>query len=324
MEERIIDDEYGRGVRLKKTKEGYVDVTDETLETQVDGQETDETEEEIAFEFPVLETDEDDEELATLSPEEALALRKKREEEAAQRKAEYKRLCADGETLLQTQSYHAAELKYEKALALDAVATEASVGYWRSKTADFTNPDVLISEYAEAGIESLEYDLGYDAAEQIKRKYRSVFEKQIEQIEKEEIPLAKTVEEKQSARREILKERVKRSSITLAIVGLPTLALLILTIVFGLKNFTVRDDSYVVLTITFAAIFFVALIITVLCANKWLNALRMRRANERLSSTDDGAKLLQLRSYKELYEALLILAPVEDESKTESEEPNEE
>ena len=29
MEERIIDDEYGRGVRLKKTKDGYVDVTDE-------------------------------------------------------------------------------------------------------------------------------------------------------------------------------------------------------------------------------------------------------------------------------------------------------
>ena len=29
MEERIIDDEYGRGVRLKKTKDGFVDVTDE-------------------------------------------------------------------------------------------------------------------------------------------------------------------------------------------------------------------------------------------------------------------------------------------------------
>ena len=25
MEERIIDDEYGRGIRLKKTKDGYVD-----------------------------------------------------------------------------------------------------------------------------------------------------------------------------------------------------------------------------------------------------------------------------------------------------------
>ena len=32
MEERIIDDEYGRGIRLKKTKDGYVDVTDELAE----------------------------------------------------------------------------------------------------------------------------------------------------------------------------------------------------------------------------------------------------------------------------------------------------
>ena len=32
MEERIIDDEYGRGIRLKKTEDGYVDVTDELAE----------------------------------------------------------------------------------------------------------------------------------------------------------------------------------------------------------------------------------------------------------------------------------------------------
>ena len=308
MEERIIDDEYGRGVRLKKTSEGYVDVTDETLENAPETeQETESYEEELAFEFPVLETDEDDEELATLTPEEALALRKKREEEAKARKAEYERLCAEGETLLEQQSYHAAELKYEKALPLDDEATEASVGYWRAKTADFTNPDVLVSEYAEAGIESLEYDLGYTAAEQIKRDYKRVFEKRVQEIEAEETPLAKTVEEKQARRREILKGRIKRSAIVLLSVGLPTLALLILTIVFGLKNFTTRENTYVVPTIVLGAIFFIAFIATVLCANKWLNALRMNRANEKLSSTADGAKLEKLRSYKELYAALLVL-----------------
>ena len=75
MEERIIDDEYGRGVRLKKTKDGFIDATDETLQ---DWEEV----EEAVFEFPVLETDEDDEDLVGLSPEEAIALRKKKEEEA--------------------------------------------------------------------------------------------------------------------------------------------------------------------------------------------------------------------------------------------------
>ena len=62
MEERIIDDEYGRGIRLKKTADGYVDATDELVEEENDEQETDE----VAFEFPVF-GDEDDEDLVVRS-----------------------------------------------------------------------------------------------------------------------------------------------------------------------------------------------------------------------------------------------------------------
>ena len=103
MEERIIDDEYGRGIRLKKTKDGYVDATDELAEEAklpesaekdkaqpeglqealeaeaenvTDGEEGDaEAADEVLFEFP----EEDDEELAALSAEDAAALIKKRE-----------------------------------------------------------------------------------------------------------------------------------------------------------------------------------------------------------------------------------------------------
>ena len=74
MEERIIDDEYGRGVRMKKTKDGYVDVTDELA--QDNELQNDDVADEVAFEFPVLDTDEDDEDLVGHSPAEALALRK--------------------------------------------------------------------------------------------------------------------------------------------------------------------------------------------------------------------------------------------------------
>ena len=81
MEERIIDDEYGRGIRLKKTKDGYVDVTDELAEELPDDEEGGE---ELAFEFPEME--EDDEDLVGLSPEEAAALRKKKQEEEEARK----------------------------------------------------------------------------------------------------------------------------------------------------------------------------------------------------------------------------------------------
>ena len=136
MEERIIDDEYSRGIRLKKTKDGYVDVTDELSEgaketppeteedSVLEGELTEsledpeaEPEEEVSFEFPELE--EDDEDLVNLTPEEAIALRKKKEAEEAARRAEYKRLCEEGEELLLSGSFKAAELKFEKALPLD-------------------------------------------------------------------------------------------------------------------------------------------------------------------------------------------------------------
>lgn len=69
MEERIIDDEYGRGIRLKKTKDGYVDVTDELAEKGEKAEETgaEYEGEEVAFEFPMLDSDEDDEELVGLT-----------------------------------------------------------------------------------------------------------------------------------------------------------------------------------------------------------------------------------------------------------------
>jgi hypothetical protein len=109
MEERIIDDEYGRGIRLKKTKDGYVDVTDELANPASDNEETtvdpdkldaeletldldgeEEGGEEVTFEFPDLE--EDDEDLVNLTPEEAIALRHKKEEAEAARIDEYTRL----------------------------------------------------------------------------------------------------------------------------------------------------------------------------------------------------------------------------------------
>lgn len=303
MEERIIDDEYGRGIRLKKTKDGYVDVTDELALENED--ETVQEADEIAFEFPVIERDEDDEELATLSPEQAMELIRRREEEAKVRAVEYEKTCQEGDELLGSGSFHAAELKFEKALGLDEIATKATVGYWRAKTADFTNPDALIEEYAFEGIDSLEHDLGLQAVDILKAEYKEVFSSRIAELDKEEEPLAKTVEEKRAKRQEILSKRLLKSSIIAAVCALPTIALLALSIFFGLKNFTTRGDEYVTLTIALLAGFFVTLIICAITTNKWLNVLRMRRKNARLTSTEEGKRLAQIRAYKTLYAQLL-------------------
>ena len=303
MEERIIDDEYGRGIRLKKTKDGYVDATDELAESNLQ-EESEEAVDEIDLQFPVFAMDEDDEELVGLSPEEALALIKRREQEAEERRAEYDKICKEGEALLDSGNFHTAELKYEKALELDGIATEASVGYWRAKTENFTQPDVLVEEYAEAGTESMEYDLGTEAVEQIRQKYTDVFEKRLAELTAEEEPLTQSVEEKTIRRREILKGRRKSSFLRLLIGVIPLLAGLIATLILGLKIPTTRTNEYVLPTIIAGAVTFVAFWVSILFANRYINDWRMYNANERLSESEDGRRLEQIRYYKELYQFL--------------------
>ena len=321
MEERIIDDEYGRGVRLKKTKDGYVDVTDEMAENS-DVEEG----EEISFEFPNLEgfnAEEDHEDLVDLTPEEAERVMRERAEALERRRNEYTSACEQGKRMLESGSYNAAELAYEKALQLDEEATEASVGYWRAKTADFTNPDVLIAEYVEAGVESLEYDLGYEAADIIKKEYRGAFEKRIAELTAEEEPLRAKVEEKQEMRREILSSRKLRWGIAFALTLLPVLGAIIATMVVGFKNFATRESDYIVPTIILAGVSVVFFVAFMVVTNKYINAGRMYRLNERLSSTADGVRLLEIAEYKELYQALLE-TPVEDLDEEAQEEAQEE
>lgn len=314
-EERIIDDEYGRGVRLRKTKDGYVDVTDELAESDAM-----EEADEVSFEFPMME-DEDDEDLVGLSPEEALALKKQKIEAAERRRAEYAQAVEEGNALLEAGEYEAAESKFEEALNLDELAVDAAVGYWRAKTQNFQNPDVFLEDYVGAGIESLEYDLGNEALEAIKKEHRADFERRIAELEEEERPLAEEVEEKQQARREILKARRKKATVKFACVCIPTLILFVVTAIFALKITTVLDNRFVPWTIGFAGVSFVAFIITLAVGNTFKNACAIYAKNEKLSSTEAGKRLLEIRAYKSLYNELLTVETEEnDEEENETEQ----
>lgn len=320
MEERIIDEEYGRGVRLKKTENGFIDVTDELSET--DG----EAAEEIVFAFPEEENFADGgegDEYAELSPEEVAALKKEKEEAAAKRLAEYQKLCAEGDGYLAEEKFEDAEQAYAKALDFDDEATAASVGYWRAKTANFTDPDVLIDEYVEAGIQTLEYDLGYEATEIIKKEYRGVFERRAEELTAEEEPLAEEVFRLQEKRREKIHARMKRSGITTGAVALPTLICLALTILFGLKIASTPENTFVLPTVILGVAFAVLFILFIGAANKFINDCRMNAKNEDLNETEDGARLLEIHEQKELYLALLIQAEGREERTVDAEESEE-
>lgn len=322
MEERIIDDEFGRGIRLKKTKDGYVDVTDELAPDTDEEMENEEeisvilpelaesaqdVEDENAFAMRVVYNDADDEDLVDLSPEEAEQVRKDKAEALARRKEAYENACKEGEQFLESGSYHAAELAYERALGLDELATEATVGYWRAKTAEFTDPDVLIEDYLEDGIEELESDLGFMASDIIKRKYRAAFEKRFKELSDEEAPLVKIVEERQTARRQVLKKRVLVSGVIFLCLSLPFVAALVATLLVALQNFSTPDNTFVVPTIVLGCVSLATFIASLVGTNKLFNACRMYRMNENLASTEEGKQILDIREYKELYEALLYV-----------------
>ncbi len=309
MEERIIDDEYGRGIRLKKTADGFVDVTDE-LAANPEGEE-EQTADEVSFEFPVFD-DEEDEDLATLTPQEAIEYRKKKEEAAAKRKAEYEKACAEGDVLLENGEFAKAEQKFEQALQLDEVATHASVGYWRAKTENFAKPDVLADEYAEEGLESMEYDLGIDAVDEIRATYKEAFQTRLNEIRAEVKPLAAVVEEKQEKRREVLSARLRKSIILFAIVFIPTVVGIVLTAVFGAKIPTTRENTYIMPTIIVGAISLLLFFTSIFFGNKMGNAIRIFSKNERVSSSVEGKRLVTLQANAELYKQLLAPIPVRE------------
>jgi tetratricopeptide (TPR) repeat protein len=304
MEERIIDEEYGRGVRLRKTKDGYVDVTDELVDGEIPDEEAGD---EIAFEFPNFDEfgDKDDEDLVDLSPEEAARVRKEKAEAAQRRYEEYEAACKEGERLLAEEKYDEAEEVYEKALNLDEIATEASVGYWRAKTMNFGDPYYLFVEYADTGIEEMEHDLGTEALEIIKKEHRPQFEAQLQLLQKSEAPLAKEFEEKQDARREVLSARKLRWGIAFILCTIPALVAIIATVVVGLRNFGAPDDRYLVPTIILGAVALVLFVAFMIITNKYINAGRMYRDNERLSTTNEGRSLAMLRDHIELCQLLL-------------------
>ena len=326
MEERIIDDVMGRGIRLKKTKDGYTDVTDalalETEEEEVVEEISvilpEEQNEETVLESSVPPMEADDEELVDLSPEEADRVRAQKEAERILRQETYKKMCEEGEKLLQTQSYKAAELAYEKALQYDELATEASVGYWRAKTANFTDPDVLVEEYLEDGMEELSYDLGVLAVDVIKKEFHANFEKRYEELTNQETPYLEEVTKKQTARRQVLTKRRIKTGILCGVSILPFLVGVFATIYLLMMNFKTVEDTYLIPTIVAGGVSLLAFFGMLIGINQFFNACRMYRMNEDLSSTEEGKAVLEIRAYKKIYEELLIL-PTEAEEMEEEE-----
>lgn len=307
MEERIIKDEYGRGIRLKKTKDGYVDVTDELAEEKEEIADAEaESEEEVVFEFPQI--TEDDEELAALMPEQAEALKKKREEERRKKQERYETLTAEGARALSEGDFAAAEKNFSEAVGLVEDRKRAATGLWKAKTENFAYPDRLPDYYEEYESESFDeflFDVGQEAVDELKEEYGEIFRKRVEELKEEKRPTESTVLEEQNERREILSARKKKRLISFLATLIPSVLFLVCGIVFLAKTNSRPDQTFLYVSIGFFAAFALCFAVFIGAANKLINTNRMIAKNEDLSSTEEGKKLVETLRKEEFYTRLV-------------------
>lgn len=309
MEERIIDEEYGRGIRLKKTKDGYTDVEDETAKEtsrSEDGEENGEENEEVVFEFPEL--DEDDEELATLTAEEAAELKKQREELRKKRQAEYEGFVERGKAYLEAGDFQKASVEFAAGMLLVPDHEEAAIGLWRARTENFSNPDEMVSEYAEHGDDAFEefrYEAGEDAVKRLAEEYGAVFKTRLQELAAERAPIEEGVEKKRSERREILSVRKKKHNVFFFSTLVPALLFLILGLIFAGKINTRPDKVFLWVTVGFFSAFAVVFFVFLVAAKKRIDTARIIRLNEDLSSTEEGARLVKIRLAETFYRGFI-------------------
>ena len=84
-----------------------------------------------------------------------------------------------------------------------------------------------------------------------------------------------------------------------------------------------QRTGFIVKACVFGGIAAVGFIVLLLFTNKLYNAVRMHLRNERLSSTDNGKRLVTVRRYKALYAALLESKAAEEKTDEEAEESGE-
>lgn len=327
MEERIIDDEYGRGIRLKKTKDGYVDATDELAEEAklpesaekdkaqpeglqealeaeaenvTDGEEGDaEAADEVLFEFP----EEDDEELAALSAEDAAALIKKREEERKKREEKACALCDTGEALLNgavdEETYEKAAATFDEALCVLPSYERAALGFWRAKTYGGKNLQPMLAEWAAAGYDEFEATFGEECANTLKEEWKEIVIAEKKKRDEAIAPMKKEYEEKTEKRRTILKERTFNARKKFIPLLSAEIALLVFAAVFALNIFSRADAVFVWLTAACGAAFVLALPFFCVAASRFFHASSLAHANELKSSTKEGRALEQAENESE-------------------------
>lgn len=279
MEERILDEEEGRGIRLKRTQDGETDAVEDIGA------------DEVTVELPEEGADGDyDEDLVGLTPSRLKEELEKREKAQKEAIAESKKLTDEAADLYEQGNFEQAAPLYLQATLYDADNEDAARGYFAAVTHGFTDTEGLFSDEAAEEISAL--GTGRKAVvEHLGDKLR----RERAAYSEEEEALSPVFAAKQEERRSAFSAN-RKHYIVLTSISLFLCAAFAIATAIGADNI-LRTQSVlpIVLTAVFGVIAFAALGATAVFGMRLFAAMRLCGANEKLSSTADGQRLLFLR-----------------------------
>lgn len=303
MEERIIDKDELRGVKRKRTG-GEEDAVDEL---SADANAADEGMPDYTFEFD--EGDGYDEDLVGLTPSQLQEELERRERQREEAHAESVKYLETGEGKFAEGKFREAEKDFSSALEYE-YSEESEERLYAAMTDNYTDAQrLLFPDNAERFA---------DAAESVRARVLDVFGESLREeraaAQTEAQPLRGVVSAAQEERRGPFAENKKYYLVRF-------LAVFAALVVFAIgiavsSSFLLRTQSSVptILTIVFGVLTFAAFVLFIVYARKLLVAARLCRDNERLSSTEEGARLEELENRLACLALVLDGVPSQEES----------
>lgn len=289
MEERIIDKDELRKIKIKKNAVGGIE---DATEEDVGG------EEEVTIEIPDEEYDED---LVGLSPSQLQRELERREKAAQEARIESKKLIETGKKLLAQGEYREAEPFYAQAALYDPQSVEAKEGLWVCRTDNFKDLDCLYllknaREIAESDEKTRTFIL-----EKVGERLKTLRESYLAQVDS----LKSRVLGAKRARQEAFNDN--RNYYLVRLLSFLA-AFLVIAVAAGVSSFyivRVNNATPIILVGVFGGFALLALCFFVFYLRKLIVANRLCRENEKLSSTEEGARLEELTNKLECLSLIL-------------------
>lgn len=285
MEERIIEKDESRKIKIKHTAEGDDVVDDLAPDDAAEAAEDDAAD--YSVELPDEEYDED---LVGLTPSQLSARLEARERAAARAREEYRKILEEAEPLLKEANYSAAEPLYAQAALYECDDGTAKRGLWICRTENFTKTDIFYDEDMAQEFYWLDAPIREEALASLGDAVREARASLAAEAE----PVRKRYEASKQERGEAFLANRNFYLVRFAIVLAVAVAAGIACLVSALYILRRSDNLALIFTVIFGVGTFVMLILTLIYALKLFRAIRLCRENEKPASSTEGARLEEL------------------------------